>query len=105
MIVYEVTAEVPHDAAEAYERYQRGRHIPDVMATGCFREAALERGGAPAADGALRYRARYVATSAAELARYLRDHAPALRAHFARHAPPGVRLARAEWTVAEWWSA
>ena len=91
MLVYEVTAEVPAEARAAYVRFQTERHIPDVVATGCFASAVLEEG----ADG--RFRASYVARSADALERYLRDHAPALREHFAAHAPPGVRLSRGTW--------
>lgn len=99
MIVYEVTAEVPPEAREAFVQYQTERHIPDVVATGCFVSAALEE----EADG--RYRASYVAPSAEVLERYLRDHAPALRAHFAEHAPAGVRQTRGTWRRVWAWTA
>ena len=29
------------ESAEAYERYMRRQHIPDVLATGCFQEAEI----------------------------------------------------------------
>jgi hypothetical protein len=90
---------VPPDAREAFVRFQTERHIPDVMASGCFVSAALEED----ADG--RFRASYEARTAEELERYLRDHAPALRADFAAHAPAGVRLTRATWTTVRRWDA
>ena len=91
MLLFEVTAEVPADARAAYVRFQTERHIPDVVATGCFASATLEED----ADG--RFRASYVARSAEALERYLSDHAPALREHFVAHAPAGVRVTRATW--------
>lgn len=91
MLRYEVTAEVPADARESYVRFQTERHIPEVVATGCFVSASLEE----EADG--RFRASYLARSAEALERYLRDHAPALRADFVAHVPPGVTLTRGTW--------
>jgi hypothetical protein len=98
MIRYEVTAEVPPEARDAFVRFQTERHIPDVVATGCFVSAALDE------EEAGRFRTTYVAPSADALERYLRDFAPALRAHFAEHAPPGVRLSRATWTRVWSWA-
>jgi hypothetical protein len=40
---------------------------------------------------------RYLAHTRAALDRYLAEHAPALRAAAAAHAPPGVQLSRAVW--------
>ena len=97
MIRYEVTADVPAEARDAFVRFQTERHIPDVLASGCFRSAAFEE----EADG--RFRTSYVADDAASLERYLRDHAPGLRADFAAHAPAGVRLSRATWTALRSW--
>lgn len=106
MIVYEVSADVPAESLDAYARYQRERHIPDVMRTGCFAEASLERivgDGAGVDETVARFRVRYLARDEETLARYLREHAPALREHFVAHVPEGVRLARAEWRVVERW--
>ncbi|MGZ8413014.1 MAG: DUF4286 family protein, partial [Gemmatirosa sp.] len=99
VIRYEVTAAVPAEAREAYLRFQTERHIPDVVATGCFASASLEE----EADG--RFRVSYVARSMEELERYLRDHAPVLREHFAAHAPAGVRLTRGTWRIVRAWGA
>jgi hypothetical protein len=91
MITYEVLAEVDAALAADYERYMRDEHIPEVLATGCFARAALERGG----EG--RYRTRYEAASRALLERYLREHTAELRARFAARFPEGIRLSRMEW--------
>lgn len=97
MISYEVTAELDPARAEAYERYMRETHIPEVLATGCFRAATFAR----AAPG--RYRTCYVAATQADLDRYLDQHASALRADYAAHFPSGVTLTREVWVTVEAW--
>lgn len=96
-LLYEVTATVRDDLIPDYERYMRERHIPDVLATGRFTGASLTR----SAEG--RYRISYELADRATLERYLNDHAPALRADFARHFPTGVELSREVWSVAQRW--
>jgi hypothetical protein len=92
MITYEVTANVDAALTAKYEEYMTSRHLADVLASGCFTEAVLER----ASPG--KYRARYVAETEADLERYLRDHTAAKRADFAKHFPIGVTLSREVWT-------
>ena len=87
-VVYEVSARVAPELRDRYERYMRERHIADVLATGAFASATLERG-----DGGV-YRVRYVALSREALERYLASDAGALRADFARELPEGVELTR-----------
>ena len=95
MITYEVSAEIDAALAADYERYMRDEHIPEVLATGCFARAALERAG----EG--RYRTRYEAPSRELLERYLREHTAELREKFAARFSSGIRLSRSEWeTVA-----
>ena len=43
MIVYEVTAMVEADIAEAFRGFMASQHISDLMATGCFESATLAR--------------------------------------------------------------
>jgi hypothetical protein len=93
MLQYEVTLRVRADLISAWEAYLPG-HTADVMATGCFESAAIDR-GEPG-----EYRCRYVAASRAMLDRYLTEFAPALRADATGHFPEGVETARAVWT--EW---
>jgi hypothetical protein len=97
MIIYEVTAVVEARLAEAYERYMRRQHIPDVLASGCFQGAELS-GATPG-----RYRIRYEASTEEDLERYLATHAPRLREDSASHFPEGVVLAREVWTVMQRW--
>ena len=99
IVTYEVTATVRADLSEAYERYMRERHIPDVLATGAFVGASFSR----SAPG--RYRVRYEAHGREALDGYLADHAPRLRQHFADTLPDGVTLSREEWDVLAAWPA
>jgi hypothetical protein len=92
-IHYEVTAVVREDLIPAYDRYIPG-HMADVLATGCFDDAAISR----AAPG--HYRVRYTTTSHEVLERYLAEHAPRLRADLLAHFPEGIELSRTTWT--EW---
>ena len=93
MIIYEITATVASELVEDYERFMREHHIPALLATGCFRSAAIARSTAG------RYRMRYEASAEKDLERYLAVHAERLRAEFIRRFPEGIELAREVWTV------
>jgi Domain of unknown function (DUF4286) len=82
---------------EAYERYMRVTHVPDLLATGCFLAATIARSGAG------RYRIQYQAAAEADLERYLATHAPRLRDDFAAHFPRGVTVSREVWQTLQRW--
>lgn len=90
-VTYEVAARVEPALAEQFEQYMRERHLPEVVQTGCFVHAILERAGAGA------YRVTHHAASQSELDRYLTQHAPALRDRFAARFPSGIVLERTIW--------
>ncbi len=98
MVSYEVTVSVDEGLEAQYERYMRERHIPQIMATGCFHHTVFERGD----DG--RFRTRYVAETRADLDRYLRDHTTAFRNDFAQHFPTGAAAARAVYGAVQEWT-
>jgi len=97
MPTYEITATVEPALAAEYERYLRAEHVPDLLATGFFRSAVVERA---APD---RVHVRYDAIDGTALDRYLADHAPRLRAHAAERFPRGVTLTRERWETVERW--
>jgi hypothetical protein len=97
MVTYEVTTTVDPRLVDAYERFMRQVHIPDLLATGCFRGAALTR----SAPG--RYRVRYEAPTDAALERYLAIHATRLRDDFVSHFPEGVMASRGLWVAIQSW--
>lgn len=98
MIIYEITAVVRADLIEAYEKYMRETHIPDLLATGFFSGAKMSR-----ADEN-RYRIQYEAHDQAALDEYLGSEAARLRADFAKHFAEGVEISRENWEVLEIWS-
>lgn len=97
MLYYEVTIQVETAVAQQLEEHMRREHIPEIFATGCFHQIRFCR-ASPA-----RFRTSYEATSQAELDRYLRDHAPRLRADFQRRFPQGATLTRETWIEQERW--
>ncbi|MFN2316731.1 MAG: DUF4286 family protein [Gemmatimonadales bacterium] len=97
MIRYEVRLDVDPALAESIEVYMETKHIPEMMALGCFLRAHFNRGEAGV------YRTTYLAARREDLDRYLREHAEALRADFLRHFPKGVTSTREVWTqLGEW---
>lgn len=97
MIAYEVTADVAPAGIGAYEAYMRDKHIPEVLATGCFLSATIAR----SMPG--RYRVRYLAPSLDVLDRYLSTFAPHLRDDFATHLGSTVQVSREVWTELQHW--
>ena len=97
MIRYEVTLDVAPLMSAAVEEHMRRKHIPAIFATGCFRQIRFERASSH------RFRTSYEAETAADLERYLHDHAPALRAEFLAEFSSGVRLSRETWYELERW--
>ena len=108
MISYEVTARLDKRIAEEYERYLREEHIPDLMATGCFVEAAFSRQEEVKVandDPWVRFRSSYLAPDRAALERYFREHAEGLRGEALARFPAGLEPSRAEWGVLQRWRA
>lgn len=98
MVTYEVVLEIEAAIADPLERYMRRRHIPEIFATGCFREVSFERASAT------RVRTRYVAADQADLDRYLKDHAERFRTDFQQHFPEGVNPSRQVWSRLQTWA-
>jgi hypothetical protein len=99
VIVYEVTVEVRPDLAAGYIEFMRDRHIPQILATGCFQWGEMHQAGPGL------FRQRYLAIDRAALDRYFTDHAPAVRQDFQTHLPEVVSLSRAEWRELGHWNA
>ena len=71
MIAYEVTVDVEERLVDGFMAYMRQQHIPDILATGCFAHAELNRASET------RFRQRFLTDTLADLERYLERHAPA----------------------------
>jgi len=92
MISYEVTVEVEAEILSDFDAYMTTKHLPDVMATGCFLAARYY------ADSSRR-RTVYEAADQETLDRYLGVEAARLRDDFAKHFPSGVKVSRAFWNL------
>lgn len=89
MIIYEITARVPKNLVENFERFMQKEHIPDLLATGHFSRAEM------ACFPENCYRIRYEALDKTALDDYLAGDAERLRQDFLKHFPAGaVRLSR-----------
>jgi uncharacterized protein DUF4286 len=96
-VLYEVILQVDPSIAPAVEEHMRRQHIPDIFATRCFHRIRFDRASAA------RFRTRYEAGSQSDVDRYLREHAPKLRAEFQALFPHGVTITRETWTTLENW--
>lgn len=79
MIIYNVTLHVEDAACEAWVAWMQNTHIPEVLATGKFREARLCRVLTEGSQGGSSYAVQYLATDREMLQRYYREDAPRLR--------------------------
>ena len=79
MILYNVTVSVSEASANDWVKYMMEVHIPEVLATGHFRDFRLchVRGEA---EGGITFAVQYMARSQEDLDTYQRDCAPALQA-------------------------
>ena len=79
MIVYNVTVKVQHSIAEAFMKWMREEHIPEIINTGCFTHAnILEVLEVDDSEGPT-YAIQYHADSKAMYNRYIEKFAPAMR--------------------------
>ena len=99
MVIYEITAVVQPNLVEAYEKYMRERHIPDLLATKYFHAAYFTR------TLENHYRIQYHAHDEEILREYLDKEAERLRADFIAHFPEGIEISREVWIVLHSWQA
>lgn len=97
MVIYEITATVEDELVERFENYMRARHVPEIVATGCFERAEMSRND----DGA--YRVRYYSKNREMLENYFSKYADELRRDFIENFPNGVEVERGIWNLLESW--
>jgi hypothetical protein len=97
MLRYEVTLDVEPGLTTSVVQYMRRTHIPEIGATGCFLRIRFDRAG----DS--RFRATFHAATAADLNRYLAEHASEMRARFTSRFPSGVTATRETWEEQATW--
>jgi uncharacterized protein len=85
-VIYAVTVRIDPPLAAEWLEWMRTVHVPDVLATGCFRRCSIQQ-EAESGGERITFVLEYLAASAQALERYQRDHAPALQQlHSARYA-------------------
>ena len=87
MFCYEVRAVVEEQLESRFEDYMLGKHIAEVLETGCFMRARFSRNED-------HYATAYIASGRAEIDRYLEQFTEAMRDDFKLHFPVGVELSR-----------
>lgn len=78
MILYNVTVSIDPQIQEEWLQWMKTKHIPDVMATGCFIESRISRVHAEE-DGGLTFAISYVSVSREKYDEYKENFAPALQ--------------------------
>ena len=79
MVLYNVTVSVSEESANDWVKYMMDEHIPDVLATGHFRDFRLCNVQGDA-QGGVTFAVQYMARSVEAFKTYQKDHAPALQA-------------------------
>jgi hypothetical protein len=78
MILYNVTINIDHDVKAEWLEWMNTKHIPDVMATGSFKECRLTKVIADDQGGET-YSVQYLCENMELYMAYQKDHAPALQ--------------------------
>jgi hypothetical protein len=78
MILYNVTVSIDAQTADNWLDWMRKTHIPDVMATGCFKESRISRVHGEE-EGGVTYAITYLSHSRASYNSYQELHAPKLQ--------------------------
>ena len=78
MVLYNVTVSVSEESANDWVKYMMEEHIPDVLATGHFRDFRLCHVQGEA-QGGVTFAVQYMARSVEAFEAYQKDHAPALQ--------------------------
>ena len=79
MIVYSVTITLDESIHDEWLEWMMTKHIPDVMATGCFRESKIYRILSPEPETGVGYCIQYSCDSLEDYERYQIEHAAILQ--------------------------
>ena len=79
MIIYNVTINVEDAIRKEWLKWMRTTHIPDVIATGAFKNARICRVLVEGEMGGTTYRVQYLARDRQSLEAYYGEHAARLR--------------------------
>lgn len=79
MIVYNVTTKVHESIADEWLAWMKTKHIPEIIATGCFSDAHIFRLLEIDEEEGPTYAVQYHATSPEKYAEYMDKHVDGLR--------------------------
>jgi uncharacterized protein DUF4286 len=79
MIIYSVTVTIDESIHDEWLEWMTTKHIPDVMATGCFKESKIYRVLSPELEEGISYCIQYVCDSLENYERYQIEHAAILQ--------------------------
>lgn len=79
MIIYNVTIKVNHDIAEAWLRWMKEEHMPELLKTGIFTETRLCRLLEQDETEGSTFSAQYTCDSMEDYQEYVRSFAPLMR--------------------------
>lgn len=79
MVLYNVTVKVEKDSAEAWVKWMKEEHMPELMQTGLFADSRLYQLLDIDEEDGLTYAAQYFCNNMEDYNRYIAEHAPAMR--------------------------
>jgi hypothetical protein len=97
-VCYEVALANEPSLDAALDSYMRTKHIPEILATGCFYHIEYQRLG-PGSS-----RTCYYAPSQLSLDHYLAEYTAPMREDFIAHFASGVTVTRTVWKVLQSWN-
>lgn len=80
MVLYNVTVKVERDSAEAWVKWMKEEHMPELMQTGLFTDSKLFRLLDVDEEDGLTYAAQYFCKDMEAYETYIAEHAPTMRA-------------------------
>lgn len=85
MLIYNVTLKVDWSVHDAWLKWMKEKHIPDVMSSNCFTENRLVRVLEIDEEEGPTYASQYVANTHDDYKKYIEQFAPAMRKDLADH--------------------
>jgi hypothetical protein len=79
MILYSVMVNLEESIHEEWLEWMTTKHIPDVMATGCFKESKIYHVLSPEPDEGVSYCIQYICNSLEDFEKYQIEHAAILQ--------------------------
>ena len=79
MILYNVTVNLDEDIEEEWLYWITTNHIPDILATGCFKEGKIYKVLTPEPDEGVTYSILYLSENLEDFEKYQIEHAALLQ--------------------------